>query len=177
MNRIECITQSDCMELSLYRVKTFLADLKKEYPMHDVWYQGVMEEIKKNSSREILILRAEQELAGIAILKSTEKERKICTLRVHKDFQNQGVGRALIKKSMEFLETDKPHITISQNKQDEFKKILLYFGFNLDEIYRDKYKEGVCEYSYNGILLPESILRNEKIKMNFKQKSGDIKSA
>lgn len=55
----------------------------------------------------------------------------------------------------------------------EFQKLFNYFGFSLEKVYHSKYLSESDEYCYNGILLPESILRQNKVQM-MEQKAMDV---
>lgn len=137
-----------------------LKDLAESYPNFGEWfYNTVMPEMElKNGEREIIIAVSEVEnrkkylLTGIAILKKTVDEKKICTFRVHKDFRNQGIGTGLFEECFKYLDTKKPKITISENTIDMFKKHIEYYQFDRCEILDGYYKKGIKEYVYNGKL-------------------------
>lgn len=147
-------------------VRCFLEDLIIEYPLHNIWFEKMINSMEKNYDREILLSINNNILMGIAILKNTKSEKKICTLRVGENFQKRGIGKKLITESMEILETNKPIITISQKKYDEFKKLFYYCGFDLEEIHYGKYKKGLCEFVYNGRLMPETLIGEEQKTIN-----------
>ena len=91
------------------QIYVFLKWLNLEYPGFNTWYDNLFTENKElKSGREIIICEKEYSIAGIAILKSTEEEQKICTLRVAKRYQRQGIGKRLMELSFEWLQNDKP---------------------------------------------------------------------
>ena len=101
-------------EKNLYykEIYNFLKRLNIEYPGFSRWYKGLFLENKELwDDREIIICEKEYRIAGVSILKSTEEEKKICTLRVAAPFQRQGIGRKLMEMSFEWLQEDKPLIT------------------------------------------------------------------
>ena len=64
--------------------KNILSDLEFEYPFFLKWLYKVFEEIQISENRIILIdcnSSNSFDIRGIAILKNTFEERKICTLR------------------------------------------------------------------------------------------------
>jgi ribosomal protein S18 acetylase RimI-like enzyme len=137
-----------------------LKDLADSYPNFEDWfYNIVMPQMEvKNGKREIIIAISEVEnrekylLTGIAILKNTVEEKKICTFRVHKDFRNQGIGTGLFEECFKYLGTRKPKITISENTIEMFKKHIEYYEFDKCETLEGYYKNGIKEYVYNGKL-------------------------
>lgn len=137
-----------------------LKDLTESYPNFEEWfYKRVIPEMElKNGEREIIIAISEVEskkiylLTGIAILKKTDDEKKICTFRVHKDFRSQGIGTGLFEECFKYLETRKPKITISENTIDMFKKHIERYQFDIFETLEGYYKKGIKEYVYNGKL-------------------------
>ncbi len=163
MNKLLQITETDNLEKYINKIRTFLSDLVIEYPLHDQWFSGVVGELRKNTkTREILfILNNSDEIVGVSILKKTKLEKKICTFRVAEKYQRQGIGTMLMKKSLEFLETDKPIITVSGSKHNEFIRLFKRFNFSLNMVYFGKYCDLSFEYCYNGVLSPETILKNQ----------------
>ncbi|MDD4048905.1 MAG: GNAT family N-acetyltransferase [Clostridia bacterium] len=142
------------------KLYNYLRDLAESYPQFDDWfYNVVLPEVElKKGEREIIIGISELEdsnksiLTGIAILKKTQLEKKICTFRVHEDYRNQGVGTELFEKCFEYLGTRKPIITISQNRQEMFKNHIMRYKFEGTQILKGYYKQDSIEYVYNGCL-------------------------
>lgn len=153
------MVQNENMEKIFEEVRIFLADSIYTYPRHDEWYRGITQELKEGTNREMIVAYDGKRIVGVSILKRSQMEKKICSLRVAKGYRGNGLGTILFKKSLDYLETDKPVLTVSQNNKNEFQKIFDYFGFSLEQIYLGKYRSGLNEYCYNGILLPESILK------------------
>lgn len=156
------LIQNENREKVFEEIGIFLADSINDYPRHNEWYRGIIREFKAGFDREIIVAYDGKEIAGVSILKKSQLEKKICSLRVAKEYRGNGLGRALFQKSLDYLETDKPILTVSQNKENEFKKIFKYFGFSLEQIYPGKYRPDLSEYCYNGILLPETILKQKQ---------------
>ena len=92
----------------------------------------------------------EYEIAGVTILKSTKEESKICTMYVAEQYRHNGLGRRLMELSLEWLENDKPVITLDKSKEPDFAGILKHFGFVLQEENCGLYNPGKVELIYNG---------------------------
>lgn len=129
-----------------------LSDLVNEYPGFENWYyQKVIPQVV-DGSRIIIIAEYEGYLSGIAILKRTLFEKKICTLRVMPKYQRLGIGRELLGASCNFLGDDKPLITVSSGRLSQFNRLFKSFGFCLTDVKEGYYKADSAEYVYNGYL-------------------------
>lgn len=130
-----------------------IENLTNIYPDIKKWYEEKIKKAlaKKDSTREVLVVLDRQELkiAGIAILKKTQEENKICTIRVEKEYLNQGIGTQLFEEAFKYLEDTKPLITISEDNIECFKPILKKFDFKLVEKIKGLYVPGKIEYIYN----------------------------
>lgn len=147
------------IEKTLYydRIYLFLRWVSVEYPGFRQWYEGLFWEDKiLRRGREIIVCEKDCRIAGIAILKSTKNEKKICTLRVAKLYRKQGIGRKLMALSLEWLESDKPLLTMDQSRQYEFTGLLDYYGFSLEQMKKNYYGIFNTELIYNGVL-PEKV--------------------
>ena len=134
------------------QIYVFLKWLNLEYPGFNTWYDNLFTENKElKSGREIIICEKEYSIAGIAILKSTEDEQKICTLRVAKRYQRRGIGKRLMELSFEWLQNDKPLLTMHSTKQRQFLHLMQYYGFELEQKNRNYYNIFSTELVYNGV--------------------------
>ena len=155
------------LEQSIYydKIYKFVNRLVWEYPGFKQWYTGLFNDQKQlNYTREIIICEKDFNIAGIAILKNDRYEKKICTLRVAKEYQKQGIGSRLIELSFEWLQDDSPMITMHKVKQVEFQPLLDYYGFKLEQKQRNYYNIFSTELVYNGAL-PEKELIFNKIEL------------
>lgn len=144
-------------------IKRMLGCLNFEYPNFYEWYDQLFQQNKElYSNREIIICEKDYHIAGVVILKSTSKEKKICTLRVFKPFQRQGIGKKLMEHSFEWLEQDKPLITMHKSKQRQFAPLLDYYNFTLEEKKWNYYNLFSAELCYNGTLTKKSTLFNKQ---------------
>lgn len=165
MFKIRRITESNDISRDIDLVRDFLSDLSCEYPLHDYWFDEVAKRIEKRSlEREILfVLNRKGVVIAVAILKNTNNEQKICTLKVAKKYQRRHIGYSLVKMSCELLNNSKPIISVSANKRKEFLPLFEKLGFVETGYYINKYRENSLEYCYNGYLSPETILTKDII--------------
>ncbi|MGN0600890.1 MAG: GNAT family N-acetyltransferase [Oscillospiraceae bacterium] len=134
------------------KIYSFLFVLNLEYPGFNKWYWSLFENSILKNEREIIFYVFNDSIAGVAILKHSKDENKICTLRVSPKFQNMGIGSALMEKSFEILDDNKPLITIHISKYNSFKSIFEKYNFSLEQQILSYYGLFKSELSYNGIL-------------------------
>lgn len=140
----------------------YLIDLESVYPNFYKWYhEVVLEDVRHNrNNRKLLIAyshvdyngKIKSKVTGIAIIKSNEWEKKICTFRVFSCYRRQGVGSKLLKKCFKELNTKTPLISISHIQVDAFKSIIKKYGWKRTQVLPEYYQAGVIEYVYNGYL-------------------------
>ena len=134
------------------KINSFLVSLNFEYPGFNKWYWSLFENSTIKNERDIIFYVFNSEVAGVAILKHDNNENKICTLRVSPKYQHIGIGSALIEKSFEIFNTDKPLITIHISKYNSFKGIFEKYNFSLEQQIQGYYGLFKSELSYNGVL-------------------------
>lgn len=121
--------------------------LKELYPKYSNWYMNEVVPGLTDGSYEIVICTANKNVAGIAILKKHENEKKICTFFIVQKFKKSKIKEKLLKKCFEILNTTKPLISISESEIDIFEKLIVKYEWKQTEVfYNDKYKEFV----FNG---------------------------
>lgn len=140
----------------------FLKKLTREYPGFSNWYERLFAENNElRHEREIIICENLDKIVGVSILKRTEEEQKICTLRVAKDYQHQGIGKTLMEMSFEWLDNDKPLITLHKSKLVQFDSLFNYYGFELEQKKAHYYNLFGTELVYNGVLSDEKFYVNK----------------
>ena len=150
-------------QMSLYytQIRKFVKKLVFEYTDFRKWFLELFQNgAVLKEGREILLCECDYQLAGIAILKNDGNEKKICTLRVAKTFQRNGIGQNLMELSFEWLNEDKPLITIHDSKRQEFKKLFEHYDFQLEEERKGYYRLFSTELVYNGVLPEKQFLLN-----------------
>ncbi len=134
-----------------YSAYEFLRPLEQEYPQFSKWYFDKVINTLYENKRTLLIVRHGYFTAGMAILKD-EKEKKICTLRIHPGYQKRGIGTFLLHSSIKRLKTDKPLITVACAHVEQFRRLLNRFGFVLSDVRTKMYTPCRDEYIFNGTI-------------------------
>lgn len=130
-----------------YTLYNYIKEAKTYYPNFDIWYfTNVLPSLKDNT-KKIITSRDGGNLRGLAIIKYDEK--KLCHLSVMPAYKNKGYGIKLFKQSFEELGTEKPFLTVSEEKLPEFRRIFDYFEFELTNVIEGFYRKGKKEYFYN----------------------------
>ena len=139
-----------------------LKDLEDTYPDFYNWYTDkVTPELNEDTGRRNIIFAISdvlvgeliiKRLTGIAIIKNSQHERKICTFRVFSQYKNQGVGVTLLQYCFKELGTTRPLISIAEPALKGFNKYIAKYDWKLTEILPSYYKTGITEYVFNGYL-------------------------
>ncbi len=138
------------------------------YPEFDVWYNSkivghigldrvlICATINASDNDRVTLFRnalpslgSAKIVVGIAILKNTLAEKKICTLRVNEAFRGKGIGSCLIEQAFEELETDKPLMTVPEETLGQFGNLLRRYDFRCNEESVGMYRHGFAEYLFN----------------------------
>ncbi|HEY8892598.1 MAG TPA: GNAT family N-acetyltransferase [Clostridium sp.] len=125
--------------------------LKRSYPNFKDWYYNKVVPDIQYGRREIIINKTDGHISAVSILKKSE-EKKICTFVVFPKYQNRGIGKEMLQKSMKFLDTKKPIITVSSENIDSFRHLLNEFNFTKYDEIKNCYKNRSSEYVFNGYL-------------------------
>lgn len=137
-------------QCEIYR---FLCRLVFEYQGFRKWYQGLYAEgFELKYNREIIICENQFRIVGVAIIKNDLQEKKICTLRVAREYQHRGIGHNLVEMCMQQLHDDKPMITLRKSKLHQFEKLLSYYNFELEQTQEHYYSIFSTELVFNGLL-------------------------
>lgn len=124
-----------------------LESAKKYYPDFRSWYYKKVIPDILNNQRDFILEYRQDKIVGLSLVKY--EERKLCTLKVFDEYQNKGYGLKLFEKSFEALDTDKPFLTVSEEKYVEFEKIFKYFNFELTSVKNGLYRNDKIEYFFN----------------------------
>lgn len=143
---------TDYLAILVDYVFTFIESLSSTYPSIEGWGYDKVRNGLMDGTRSILLEWRDNKLVGVSVLKNDGLEKKICCLRIAKEYQNLGIGVRLFKRSFEELGTTKPLLSVSETALPKFKKIFDHFGFEKTEVYPSKYVEGIAEISFNGYL-------------------------
>lgn len=133
------------------RLCVFLAKADMRYPNFAGRFNNLFDDnLQLKPDREIFFACKDDEIAGVAIAKSTKEESKICTLYVEKEHQRCGIGKKLMQLSLFWIGEDRiVTITLDSSKESEFAGILRHFGFVLDSKKENMYTHGKTELMYD----------------------------
>ena len=99
---------------------------KLQYPDYYKWfYQKNIPRILNGEGDAIFYLDGFN-VVGLSMMKKDELESKICTLLINEEYRKKGYSKQILEDSFEYLGTDKPLITIPENRLDEFNIINTY---------------------------------------------------
>jgi ribosomal protein S18 acetylase RimI-like enzyme len=136
----------------LYDIYSVLFESQEFYPEIFKWYFKMFMPGLVGGRRHIIRYDIGSDVAGIALIKKEENEKKICTLRVRSKYRSNGIGKKLFKKCMEILDTEKPMITASAERLHYFLNIFKYYNLKLEQVIKGYYRENSSEFVFNGYL-------------------------
>lgn len=130
----------------------YYPQLYEDNPKHYTWFfKNHLPQIS-TGNREILFIRHYNNMCGVAFLKKTIEEKKICTFYVAEHGRNIGIGRALMQASFDYLETDKPLITMPSEKVIYFLAYMYKYNWKINQIIDGYYVKNIDEVVFNGFL-------------------------
>lgn len=144
-------------ELShLYKNYPLLSSVENNYPYFKKWlYTKTLPGIH-NGSRTIITINHRTTQLGLAILKKTPLENKICTLVVSTKHRGLGVGSQLLDLCIKTLEDPAPLITVPERQVQTLGPLLASRNFILRDVLFGYYRARSSEYVFNGFLTPPS---------------------
>lgn len=131
------------------------AFLKSSYPRFDSWVENKVIPGIGAGFRTVVLEKRLDNTSGLLILKHTDSEKKICTLRIRPDFEKRGLGVRLFELAFDILQTNKPLLSVSENTKPKFGRLFKYFGFSEEASYLGLYVPFREEHAFNGVLEPE----------------------
>lgn len=138
-------------QVFLDKLYNLTKELECDYPDHYYWFYYKFCKNLDGKNREIIFCLDNDILVGVAFLKNSEIEKKICTIYITKEYRKQGIGTNLLLRSYEFLKTTKPLITMPEYKLKEFDNIIKTYDWKKRQIIKSCYSEK-NEIVFNGIL-------------------------
>ncbi len=142
------------IEKALGEIWNFARPISDDYPGMEGWFWNRLPSGLLAGTRRILVDRRGDEIAGIGIFKKEQAENKICTIRVAPEFVGSGIGVRLMTAGMDWLDDEKPHLTISEEKLPSFAKIFQWFGYEFADRQLGRYRLERAEMAYNGLGIP-----------------------
>lgn len=166
LNRTAFILQPDLTRGSLADVLAHLSDLRDCYPSFDSWLREKVLPGLLLGERSILVEYRDDRLAGFAIVKDDGLEKKLCCLRVLDGFKKtHGMGVRLFERAFEELSTEKPLLSVAEERFPEFSRLFDHFGFEMTKAYDGHYRLGKVEYAFNG-LLESPVIENASLLLS-----------
>jgi hypothetical protein len=166
INRTSLIQSPELSQGCLADIASQLSSLRDCYPEFDMWYSDKVVPGISSGHRSILLEYRRDQLAGFAILKDDGAEKKLCCLRVTENFQRSiGLGIRMFERAFEELGTEKPLLSVSEERLPAFQRIFDHFGFELSAVYDGRYRWGKVEFAFNGLLdVPISFAKQNMVR-------------
>ena len=134
------------------RIWSALSHLEKTYPGFRMWFWGRVVRGLETGQRKYFLSTEAADLVGIVIAKRDRLERKLCTVWVRSDRRGCGLATGLIDEASDWLEEDRPLLTVPQERLAEFMPLVWSRGYKLSEALSSFYRPNVTEYVFNGRL-------------------------
>lgn len=131
-------------------VLSFLQPLSQSYPGFENWFSSKVVPGVYAGTRHIVTVERDGMIAAIGIGKRDKDESKICTIRVSPSYENKGLGLRVFDDLLEWLETDRPVATVSEEKMPAFQRIFDRYGFKLTGSVNGLYRASKTEYIFNA---------------------------
>lgn len=166
VSRIVDIRTPESVKVTCFnKVRHFLYDLNCDYPFFEEWLENVFV-MTDTEERTIITCESDNgvDIYGVCIIKNTEQEKKICTLRVASDMQRCGIGTHLVSMAITLLGDDYPLITVPQKHMDPYRKFLSFFNFKVSDKVKSIYNDDTYEYYFNKPYIRENVLISIKPK-------------
>lgn len=154
---VEILKISGCIEAQFGQLVSWVysvtSSISKDYRNYHKWYWQKVVPGLVNKTREILIAWTNAGPAGVAILKSENGERKICTLMIFEAFRSQNIATVLLTESFKYLGTTKPLITIPDYKLQQFSAIVQKYSWEQTQVLdKGYYNDTSKELVFNGTI-------------------------
>ncbi len=166
----------EMVEKLIQQVLILSLKVKKDYPDYKSWFLTTQVPGLYDNTRNIIIAHIKDKIVGFISLKKTKEEKKICTFYVEKNFRRNKIGTILVERAINYLEDEKPLITIPFNKLNEFTRIGEKLSWEITDIRENMYRADIPEVIVNGnasetssnIVLPDSNKSLKKIYRKYR---------
>lgn len=139
----------ETVEKIIQSVLVLSMQVKQDYPDYKNWFLNTHVPGLYDGTRNIIVAHIKDKIVGFVSLKKTAEEKKICTFYVEKSFRQNKIGTILVEKAIEYLEEEKPLITIPLSKLHEFVRIGEKLGWEITDIKENLYRIGTPEVIVN----------------------------
>jgi GNAT superfamily N-acetyltransferase len=131
--------------------KIYAAQLGLLYPNFRIWLANVVVPGVQAGDRRFFIYDQADHF-GFVIAKRTADERKLCTVYVDPASRGRGIASDLMLDAMDWLGTERPVITISEDRLVDFRPLVKRLDFSLTQVAQSYYRENIREFIFNGQL-------------------------
>lgn len=138
------------------RAWTALRQLEAVYPGFRSWFFELVVPGLADGSRRIFERVGPHGLEGLVIAKR-KAERKLCTIWTADHARGRGIAAELILEASEWLGTEKPLLTVPEERLSEFRSLLNRLDYCEVEALQGWYRPGKTEHVFNAQLRPETI--------------------
>lgn len=136
----------------LEQLLPFIKQLEEHYPETEKWFDKVRAEIIADTGiRDLITVVDGVKVVGMAILKNTEEEKKVCSIMVSPEHSNKGIGKLILDMAFIILGTKHPLITVNSvvYAVSSLKYLLKGMGFIYSKTVKNLYKDGEDELFFN----------------------------
>ncbi len=150
--KLEMIDYYSSAHECLYKgIAKLTKSINDTYPGYNDWLFNKFIPGLKNGSRKMVVAYNDlQNPMGVALLKDTEEEKKICCLFVREDCRRNGIANNLMKKTCVVLKTDKPLITVTDSNLSQLQRLLDKNNFTFSYKKKGAYKKNDTENYFNN---------------------------
>lgn len=150
--QIKVIHEFSANDMILYKkIAKLTKSINDTYQKYNKWlFTKFFPELKTGKRKIIIAYTKENTPIGVALLKDTNEEKKICCLFVREDCRSRGIASNLMKKSCEVLGTDKPLITVSDKNLPMLQRLLDKNGFKFSYKRKGAYQQKDTENYFNN---------------------------
>ena len=125
--------------------------INNTYPGYTDWlFNKFFPGLKDGSRKMVIAYNDLHKPMGVALLKDTEEEKKICCLFVQEDCRGNGIANKLMKQSCAVLKTSKPTLTVSDTNLPQLQKLLDKNGFTFSYKKKGAYLQNDTENYFNN---------------------------
>lgn len=133
-------------------VLNLLEPLGRIYPAFRPWYLHKVMPGLQDGSRRVLAAAADDRVLGVAILKKSASELKLCTLWTDPAAPS-GTSDCLLEASFDWLGTRRPVFSVPDDILPRMRRLISEMDATSAEELVGVYRPGVVEHLFNGRLL------------------------
>ncbi|MEC9291364.1 MAG: GNAT family N-acetyltransferase [Pseudomonadota bacterium] len=137
---------NDILYTKLYELTDYI---NTYYPKHREWFFNTfLPDLKAGTRAIVAVFNEIGEPVGVAFLKKSHDEHKICTLFVQQEYRKAGIGKILMQESIATLESAEISITVSGVNLPQLQSLLDRHGFMLVSQSHGDYLPDETEYYF-----------------------------